>query len=117
MSLLIREKAVAQGESSCSYAPIGVALHYLPDEERVTLRRKFDITYFLAREKLSFRNYPGICELEEHHRVNLGSAYKTEPSARSFTHYIAESQRQQLVCTLQSATFFSLLMDSSTDAA
>ena len=53
--------------------------------------------------------------------VTLGSAYKTETyktetTAREFTHFIAESQRQELVLTLESAKFFSLLLDGSTDA-
>ena len=37
-----------------SYAPIARALHRLSDEERARLRRKFDIAYFVATEKLSF---------------------------------------------------------------
>ena len=115
MSLLLKEKAVARGESSCSYAPIAAALSRISDDERDTLRQLFDIAYFLAKEKLSFRKYPAICELEVRHGVKLGSAYKTETAAKSFTHYIAESQRKQLVHTLQSTKFFSLLMDGSTD--
>ncbi len=69
-------------------------------------------------KEVSFQKYPAICELEERHGVNLGSGYQTETetAAKSFTHYIVESQRQQLVYTLQSATFYSLLMDGSTDA-
>ena len=57
-----------------------------------------------------------MCELEERHGVTLGSAYKTETTAREFTHFIAESHRQELVLTLESAKFFSLLLDGSTDA-
>ena len=47
--------------------------------------------------------------------VNLGSVYQTETAAKTFTHYIAESERLKLLDTLQSAKFFSLLMDGSTD--
>ena len=35
--------------------------------------------------------YPALHELEEHHGVDLGFAYKTEVSAQTFTHYITES--------------------------
>ena len=115
MSVLQREKAAVRGESISSFAPIAAALNTLRDEEREKLRCKFDIAYLLAKE-LSFRKYPAICELEVRHGVNLGSAYKTETAAKTFTHYIAESERQKLVHTLQSAKFFSLLMDGSTDA-
>ena len=116
MSLLLQEKATAQRESSSSYAPIAAALNHLPDVERDALCQKFDIAFFIAQEELSFRKFLEICELEEHHGVKLGSAYKTEIAAKTFIHYIAESQRQQLVHTVQSARFFSLLMDGSCDA-
>ena len=85
------------------------------DDERETLRRKFDVAYLLGKKKLSFRKYPAICELEVHHGVNLGSAYKTESAAKTFTHYVAESEQQKLLDTVQSAKFFSLLMDGSRD--
>ena len=70
----------------------------------------------MAREKLSFRKFPAFCELETRHGINLGSAYKTETSAKTFTHFIAESQRQELVHALNSTNFFSILLDGSTDA-
>ena len=116
MSLRLREQATARGECSSSYAPIAAALTTMSDEDRAILRRKFDITYVMAREKLSFRKFPAFCELETRHGVNLGSAYKTETSAKTFTHFIAESQRQELVHALNSTNFFSILLDGSTDA-
>ena len=49
--------------------------------------------------------------------MQVGSAYRTEKAAKSFSHYIAQCQRQQLVETVKSVKFFSLLLDGSTDAA
>ena len=54
ISLRVREQAAARGESISSFAPIAAALNSMPDEERATLHRKFDIAYFLAKEKVSF---------------------------------------------------------------
>ena len=48
------------------------------------------------------------------HGVNLGSSYLNENAAKEFVKYIAESKLQSV---LSSATFFSLLMDGSTDAS
>ena len=76
------------------------ALTSLSDNDQATLRKKIDIVFLLAQEKLSFRKYSSICELEERHGVQLGS---TEKAAKSFSHYIAQCQRQQLVETLKSA--------------
>ena len=71
----------------------------------------------MARKKVSFRKFPAFCELETRHGVNLGSAYTTETSDKAFTHFITEYQRLESVHTLDPAKFFSLLLDSSTDAA
>ena len=78
--------------------------------------RKFDICYVLAKENLSFRKYPAIHELESRHGVDLGQAYVTKDSAKSFTHYIAEVQRTAFIQHLSSTHFFSFLMDGTTDA-
>lgn len=47
--------------------------------------------------------------------VDLGFAYKTEVSAKTFTRYIAESQRQNFLQSFSSLNFYSFLMDGSTD--
>ena len=113
MNLLKKEQAEASGSGSCSFAPIARALSHLPDEKE-QLRRKFDIAYFIALEKLSFRKYPRLCELEARHGVAIGTTYTNEIAGKTFTHYIAESNRQQLL-ELAQAKFFSLLIDGSTD--
>ena len=73
MSLLKQEHARASDSGCSSYAPIAKALSKLSDEEKGQLRRKFDIAYFVAQEKLSFRKYPRLCELEARHGVAIGS--------------------------------------------
>ena len=66
---------MARGETASSFAPNAAAVNTLSGEERETLCCKFDIAFFPAKEKLSFRKYPAICKLEARHSVNLGSAY------------------------------------------
>ena len=48
--------------------------------------------------------------------MSIGNSYITETAARSFTHYIAETKRSQLVSILQEVKYFSLLLNGSTDA-
>ncbi len=114
MRLLKKEQAKASGSGLCSFAPIARTLSHLPDEKE-QLRRKFDIAYFVALEKLSFRKYPRLCELEACHGVAIGTTYTNEIGGKTFTHYIAESNRQQLLERHAQAKFFSLLIDGSTD--
>ena len=69
MSLFNHELQQVQGKSSSAIAgvPIVVALNSLSTDERIRLQFKFDITYVVAKERLSFQKYPAICELEACH--------------------------------------------------
>ena len=75
---------------------IAQMLNAIPQLEKEQIKLKFDIAYFLAKEKLSFANFPKLCELEARHGVSIGNAYTNDIACSTFTHYIAESQRQQV---------------------
>ena len=78
------------------------------------MKRKFDICYVMAKE--SFRKFPALHELEERHGVDLDFFYKTDVSAETFTHYIAESQRQGFLNTFSKSNFYTFHMNGFTDA-
>ena len=82
---------------------------------REQVKRKFDISFVIAKEHLPFSKYPAIHDLEAKHGVDLGTSYKNHDSARNFVHYNPESQRQSLKHSLESCNFFRVLMDGSTD--
>ena len=115
MNLLKTEHAIQSGSDPTTCAPIARAVYQLTDTEKDQLRHKSDITYFTAIEKLSFRKYLQLCELEAHHGVAIRSTYTNEIGCKTFIHYKAESRRLQLFDRLTQAKFFSLLMDGSTD--
>jgi len=69
-----------------------------------------------GKEGLEFHKYVALHELEAWHGVDLGFAYKTKNSAKSFTHFTAESQHQDFLHMLSAAPFYNFLMDGSTDA-
>ena len=114
MNSLKTEHARQSGSGPTTYAPIARALYQLSDTEKDQLRHKFDIAYFTAIEKISFRKYL---------RLRVGSSSWSchwehlldEIGCKTFTHYIAESRHLQLFDRLTQAKFFSLLMDGSTD--
>ena len=106
MMLLKKEQAQSKGCSATSYAPIMKALHELPKEMKARLRVKFDIAHFVATEKLAFSKYPSICELETRHGVDVGATYTNENAGKTFCHFIAESQREELAESLSNAKFF-----------
>ena len=72
--------------------------------------------YLLAMEGMAFMKYPALYRLEERHGVELGNAFKTKDSARLFTNYIAQHQRNRFMAILSKAHFLSFLMDGSTYA-
>ena len=115
MNLHRRELARAKGLGPTSYAPIAQALCTLSDEERKKLRFKFDIAPFVTNEQLCLTKYPRLCELEARHGVDLDGAYLNYNAGKEFTHFVAEATRQELLTTISSASFFSLLVDGSTD--
>ena len=118
MAHMQANRAKAQCRPVETYAPIARSLLVLDDREKGKMKRKFEICYVLAREGLAFLKYPSFHALAERQGVELGSSYKIADSARIFTHFTAESQRQQFCQSLSttSTLFFSFLLDGSTDA-
>lgn len=103
----------ASNQPITTYSPIARSLLNL---DETTLKR-MEICYVIAKESMAFKKYPALYALGLRHDVDLGQAYKTKDSAKLFTHYIAESQRQNFISSLSaSSRFFSFLMDGSTDA-
>ena len=99
-AMMLYKRECAKGDSAgtcCSYntSSIATALYKLPDLEKSQLRVKFDLAYFMAREKMSFRMYPKFCELQARHGVSVGTTYTNEVAGKTFVHYIAEVKRQE----------------------
>ena len=117
MMLLKKEHAMSSGASCLYSSPIVQALSKLPDLEKSELRVKFDMAYFVAREKMAFSKYPKLCELEARRGVSVGTSYTNEIAGKTFTQYIAKAKRQELAEKLKHAKFFSLLMDGNTDSS
>ena len=115
MQLFSREHA--KEKSISIHSPIVDSLHTLSDEDREALKRKFDIAYFVATEKLPLAKYPKLCELEKRHAVHLGHSYLNENSCKEFISYIASSKQEKLLDIISKANFFSILLDGCTDKA
>ena len=116
MSRVHADAAKASSLPITSYSPIARSLLVMDDTTRERMRKKFDVSYVIAKEGMPFRKYPILHALGERHGVDLGFAYKTNEAAKVFVHYIAESQRQSFLRTLSSQSFYSFLMDKSSDS-
>ena len=85
-------------------------------KEMENMKRKFQICYMMARERLPFHKYVPLHNLQELHGVDLGPSYKTNDSAQLFTNYIAKSQRQSFQSIFVDKHFFSFMLHHSTSA-
>ena len=110
------QTAKASHQCQASYSPLPRCFLKMDAATKSRMKKKFDISYMMAKENIAFRIYPAIFELEQCHGVDLGSAYKTKGSAKQFTHYIAESLCHNFAKELLTLHFDSFLMDGSTDA-
>ena len=100
MSLLRADEAKAMKKPITTYAPIAKSILVMDRSLEEKMGKKFDICYVLAKENMAFRKYTAIHELEIRHGVELGQTYATKDSAKTFTHFIAESQRSAFLQSL-----------------
>lgn len=117
MMRLCEDRAKNSGEPIMSYSTIArsIILPSLDPAAKERIRKKIDISYFLAKENLPFTKFVAVHDLQERHGVDLGFSYKTRDYSNVFLHYIAESQRQGFHQSLSDTKFYSILMDASTD--
>ena len=86
---------------------VGRSMSTMDEETRARMRHKFDVCYVMAKHSIPFAQYPALLELEKQHGVDIGHAYNTPASAKSFSRFIS---------MFHESRFFSLLMDGTTDA-
>ena len=115
-AMKLLKKSQSSGDVS-SYAPIAKALTTLDARTEETVKKKFEIAYFLTKENLPFVKMASLCHLIEKHGVGLGTGYKNDQACANFVQYIAKDQRLQLVDILSKAKYFSIQIDGSTDSA
>ena len=109
------DQAKAKNEPVTSFSPVARCLMNMDAATKERKKCKFDICYVMAKEGMAFSKYPALYDLESRHDVDLGIAYKNDVSAKSFTHYIAQSQREHFLRSL-SNSHYSFLMDGTTDS-
>ena len=107
-----------RSSSVCEYAPIARSLSRssMDASTRDKTKRKFDVAYLIAKEKLPFTKMASICELEERHGVGLGTGYKNDRACATFIDFIGRDLQNALLSELSKRKFFSVQADATTDA-
>ena len=80
-------------------------------------KKKFEVSYFVAKEEIPFTKYEKILNLEELHGVDIGASYRNDKACAEFVDYLGEDLNEKLAKDLTNANFYSVLSDGSTDSA
>ena len=86
-------------------------------KELPVMNRKFEVTYFIAKNELPFNKYKKILSLEKHHGVQMGDSYIIDTACANFIDFIGLGLKDQLNKDLVKAKFFVVLSDGSTDSS
>ena len=76
-----------------------------------------DIAYMMAKEDMSLKKFLSITTVEKNHGVDLGVTYQNEKYCKVFTDCVGIALERELKKDLQEATYFSILVDGSTDSS
>ena len=60
------------------------------------LVKLFHTVYYLIRAERTFRDFVGLCSLQESNRVHTGKSYRNDKQAATFMHYIAETLKKDI---------------------
>ena len=86
-------KAILAGENPGS-TPAAVMMRSLTKIDYVNLDRKFRNAHFVAKQGLSYRVYPMLCELDVAKGLDIGPTYRTDKMGRTFIGVIAGTGSQ-----------------------
>ena len=89
----------------------------LSKEQEEVFRKKFHISYFVAKEDISLIKYEKIIELEKRHGVQLGSTHNNRTAAHEFLSIQGGELKQELSKDITKAKFYSILFDGTTDSS
>lgn len=88
----------------------------MDEATRVRLKQKFVNAYFMIiKENMTFKKMKPLCNMEERHRVDIGTSYRNDHRCATFVESIATDLQDNLRKNVSNVKFFSLLMDGSTD--
>ena len=86
----------------------------MSEAQKSSLKKKFEIAYFVAKEELSFQKYERLLELEKFHDVPHEREYGNANQCANFIKLIAETVADDLCADVKKSHFLSVLWDGVT---
>lgn len=81
------------------------------------LKILFRNVHALIKNRRPFTDFVWLCNLDEVKGVDVGETYRNDKQVVTFSHYIAETSRQEIVKLINDAKFLSVICDGCTDTA
>ena len=69
-------------------------------------KKKFEVSYFVAKQQLPFTKYEKILDLEEMHGVDIGPSYRNDIECAEFIDFLGEDLDKNLANDLARANFY-----------
>ena len=95
--------------------PMGRHISYLNEQQNTKMRKLFITAYTVAKHNLAFRTFSTLCMMQQQNGLELGKTYHNHVAATEFIDCIATMFQQSIAQKLNTSTFFSILIDGSTD--
>ena len=77
----------------------------------------FRNAHALAKTRRPFTDFTWLCELDEKKGTDIGTTYRSDKQAQTFTHFIAQQSRDEMSERLKATPFISLISDGTQDHA
>jgi hypothetical protein len=96
-------------------APATKTVLQLRQMEAKKMTLLFRNAHAVIKHRKPFTDYEWLCRLDDIKGLNPGKTYRTAKSAKTFSVFIAETERKTLREKLEQARFLSITSDGSTD--
>ena len=98
-------------------SPIGCGLTKMATRNKEVLENHFNSAYYLAKKERPYSDFPDLIELQEKNGVKYCRSYQNKRATANFVDNCGEALKQSFVEDLLCATYYSILMDGSTDSS
>ena len=97
--------------------PLPAALSRLDEETLKKMEYLFNTAYYIAYLKLPFSIFSQLCSLQKKNGLNLGNTYMNDHACKEFCKHISDTLRADLIDSLSTAKFISIMADGATDVS
>ncbi|XP_060565330.1 uncharacterized protein LOC132724477 [Ruditapes philippinarum] len=93
----------------------GKSLKMLKQAERHKVVYLFRNAHAVAKQNRPISDYKWLCEVDQAKKLDIGNTYVNDKAAVDFISCIAQCEKEKTVQILNDSSFFSFMMDGTTD--